>query len=64
MGNTTKLRSKYPVAFKRCLPEAVRYGKCVVQSVDLKVNECEKEFRELNKCFKETISSLGKTKTI
>lgn len=52
MGNMTKLRTRYPEAFKKCLPEAIVYGRCVVQSVDLKVNECEKEFRDLNKCFR------------
>lgn len=58
MGNTTKLRSKYPAAFKKCIPEALSYGKCVSLSVDLKSKECEKEFQVLNQCFKSAIKSL------
>lgn len=54
-ATTTKLRSRYPAAFKACLPEALKYGKCVVQSLDLKVNECENEFRQLDRCFQDAM---------
>lgn len=64
MTNQTRLRVKYPVAFKNCLPEALQYGKCVVQSIDLKVNECEKEFKDLNKCFKETLRKMNGARKI
>lgn len=58
MGGKTKLRSKYPAAFKKCFSEAVQYGRCVSLSADLKSKECEKEFQQLNQCFKSAIKSL------
>lgn len=58
MKPTTKLRSKYPVAFKKCIPEALVYGNCVITSVEVKAKECDKEFRSLNQCFQEALKSL------
>lgn len=51
----TKLRTKYPTAFKKCIPEALVYGKCVSTSIELKAKECDKEFKNLNKCFQEAL---------
>ena len=56
---TSKLRSRYPLALRRCLPEATLYGRCVVQSVDLKAKECDKEFKSLSRCFQEAVRGLG-----
>lgn len=60
MGNSTKLRSKYPQAFKKCIPEALQYGKCVAQSIELKAKECDKEFTSLNRCFQDAVKSKAK----
>lgn len=54
----TKLRTKYPKAFKECIPEAILYGKCVMSSIDVKSKECDKEFRILNQCFQSAIKTL------
>lgn len=58
MATTTKLRTKYPRAFKRCVPEALQYGKCVTSSIDLKVKECDKEFKILSQCFQDAIKAI------
>lgn len=58
MNSRTKLRTKYPLAFKKCIPEALVYGKCATTSIDLKHNECEKEFKNLNNCFQKAIKSI------
>lgn len=58
MGGSTKLRTKYPPAFKKCIPEALVYGKCVTRSIDLKVKECDREFKALNKCFMDAIKQV------
>lgn len=58
MGNPGKIRTKYPQALKKCLPEALTYGTCVSTSIDIKFKECEKEFKLLNQCFQNAIKSL------
>lgn len=58
MAATTKLRAKYPVAFKRCIPEALKYGSCVAGSLELRAKECEKEFQQLNRCFESSLKSI------
>lgn len=58
MANATKLRHKYPTAFKKCIPEAIIYGKCVTTSIDIRAKECDKEFKLLNQCFQNAIKSL------
>lgn len=57
MGTTTKLRTKYPVAFKNCIPEALVYGKCVATSIEVRAKECDKEFKILNQCFQNALKS-------
>lgn len=58
MAVKSRLRTQYPAAFKKCIPEALIYGKCVATSIDLKVKECDKEFKQLNKCFQEAIKAM------
>lgn len=58
MGNPGKIRTKYPMALKRCIPEAFTYGTCVSSSIDVKFKECEKEFRSLNKCFQNALKQI------
>lgn len=58
MGTTTKLRSKYPSAFQKCIPEALQYGKCVARSVEMRQHECDKEFQLLSKCFQSSIKTM------
>lgn len=57
MGTNAKLRTKYPQALSKCLPEAMAYGKCVITSIELKSKECETEFKALSKCFEKTIKA-------
>lgn len=57
MGQMTKLRSKYPTAFKKCIPESLIYGKCVTQTIDLKTGDCKREFEALSKCFKSAVGA-------
>lgn len=39
------------------MPEAMAYGRCVVTSIELKSKECDREFKELSKCFEKSIKS-------
>jgi len=55
MTQATKLRSKYPLAFKKCIPEALLYGRCLTSSAELRAGECDKEFKVLNDCFRKFI---------
>lgn len=58
MERFNKIRNKYPIALKKCMPEALTYGRCVTTSIDLKANECEKEFLALNQCFQKAVKTL------
>lgn len=55
MQSSSRLRSKYPQALAKCLPEAKAYGNCVVTSIELKPKECDSEFKALSRCFEKAM---------